>query len=199
MRTSVLLKKHNQGLRQLLLTTVLGPPRLAWHNWRCPCISVVPPWGPLNGAVSAKKALQVSKTEKRGRTTENNVFPMRGYWFALQGRQVSSIHSSRVRDVSFTLTFHWFGQQAIQWFFANDYEKQVEENWVGQLRPVGMMVKAEGWGMLQDTWGHLNHSGKSHSCRWPAAGKEASSDSKCLGYGLWIWPTFWPPTPLKTF
>ena len=57
------------------------------HNWRWPCISVVPEGtheasrGSLKGAVSAQKALQGSETETRellGGTEENSVFPMRG-------------------------------------------------------------------------------------------------------------------------
>ena len=64
-------KTHNQGLRQLLLTVLLGPPCLAHHTWRCPCISVVPEAthktsrGPEKGAVSAPKALWWSETETR--------------------------------------------------------------------------------------------------------------------------------------
>ena len=44
------------------LDGVLGPPRLAQHSWRCPCISVVPEAtheasrGPERGAVSAQKS-----------------------------------------------------------------------------------------------------------------------------------------------
>ena len=43
--------------------SVLGPPRLAWHTWRCPCFSVVPKqrmrsgWGPLKGFLSWRRAL----------------------------------------------------------------------------------------------------------------------------------------------
>ena len=75
---------------------VLGPPRLARHTWRCPCISVVPEAtheasrGPEKGAVSAQKALRGSETETRellGGTEENSVSPMRGHWFALQANQ----------------------------------------------------------------------------------------------------------------
>ena len=66
---------------------VLGPPRIARHTWRCPCISVVPEAtheasrGPKKGAVSAQKALRGSKTETRellGGTEENSVSPRRG-------------------------------------------------------------------------------------------------------------------------
>ena len=67
---------------------VLGPPRLALHTCRCPCISVVPEAtheasrGPEKGAVSAQKALRGSETETRellGGTEENSVSPMRGH------------------------------------------------------------------------------------------------------------------------
>ena len=67
---------------------VLGPPRLARHTSRCPCISVVPEAaheasrGPLKGAASAQKVLQVSETETRellGGTEEYSVSPTRGH------------------------------------------------------------------------------------------------------------------------
>ena len=68
---------------------VLGPPRLARHTRRCPCISVVPEAthgasrGPEKGAVSAaQKALRGSEIETRkllGGTEENSVSLKRGH------------------------------------------------------------------------------------------------------------------------
>ena len=67
---------------------VLGPPRLARHTLRCPCISVVPEAtheasrGPEKGAVSAQKALRGSETGTRellGGAEEDSVSPIRGH------------------------------------------------------------------------------------------------------------------------
>ena len=71
---------------------VLGPPRLARHTRRCPCISVVPEatneasQGPLKSAVLAQKALQGSERETwelLGGTEEKSVSSARGHCFAL--------------------------------------------------------------------------------------------------------------------
>ena len=84
------LQTHHQGLCQLFLDGVLGPTRLAWYTWWCPCFSVVPEvtyeasWG---HCVSSKKALQGSEMETRellGGTVENRVW---GYCFALHVNQ----------------------------------------------------------------------------------------------------------------
>ena len=77
-----LLQPHNQGLHQLFLKGVLGPPPLARHTWGCPCFCVAPEamheasQGPLKGAMSAQKALQESEKATRElleETTENSV------------------------------------------------------------------------------------------------------------------------------
>ena len=67
---------------------VLGAPRLAWHTWQCPSISVGPEAahkacrGPLQGALSAQKALQGSEMETRellGGTEKKSVSPTWGH------------------------------------------------------------------------------------------------------------------------
>ena len=72
----------------VVVDSVLGPPRLARHTYRCPCISVVPEATheasrrPEKGAVTAQKVLRGSETETRellGGTEENSVSLMRGH------------------------------------------------------------------------------------------------------------------------
>ena len=54
----------------VVIDGVLGPPRLARHTWRCPCISVVPE--------ATHEASRGSYWEERKRI----VFPRWGDWFA---------------------------------------------------------------------------------------------------------------------
>ena len=87
MKTSAFSTNAQSRFASAVLSGVLGPPRLARHTWRCPCISVVPeamhgvrlrPW---RGTMSAQKALQGSETEKSellGGTEENSVSPTKG-------------------------------------------------------------------------------------------------------------------------
>ena len=72
----------------VVIDGILGPPRLARHNCRCPCISAVPDAtheasrGSEKSAVSAQKAFQGSETETRellGGTEEDSVCPTRGH------------------------------------------------------------------------------------------------------------------------
>ena len=70
----------------VVLDSVLGPLRLAWHTWWCPCFSVVPAashnmsWRPLKVAVTAQKALQGSELQSREMLVgmEKKVFPHQG-------------------------------------------------------------------------------------------------------------------------
>ena len=71
---------------------VYGPTRLSRHPWQCPCFSVVvleatdeASQGPLKGALSAQKALQVSETEARELLggMEEKSFTLRGIFHQL--------------------------------------------------------------------------------------------------------------------
>ena len=82
------LQTHYQGFASVDQDVVLGPPHLAQHTLRCPCISIVPEAmheasrGPLKDAMSAQKVLQGSETETRellGGTEEKSVSPTRGH------------------------------------------------------------------------------------------------------------------------
>ena len=88
MKTSAFSTNAQSRFASVVVDGVLGPPRLAQHTCRYPCISVVPEAtceasrGPEKGAVSAQKALRGSKTETRellGGTEENSVSQMRGH------------------------------------------------------------------------------------------------------------------------
>ena len=65
----------------VVIYAVLGPLRLEWHTWQCPCFSIAPEAtheasrGPLKRVVSAPKALQEFETEMEllGGTEEKSV------------------------------------------------------------------------------------------------------------------------------
>ena len=63
-------------LASVVVDGVLGPPCLARHTWRCPCISVVP-----------EARHEMETRELLGETAENSVSPKRCHWFALQANQ----------------------------------------------------------------------------------------------------------------
>ena len=83
---------------------VLGPLHLAWHTWRCPCISIV--------MEATHEGSQGSKTQTRELlqgTTENSVFPMKDHWFITKRKQkkielvarpeVDSLRASETADL----------------------------------------------------------------------------------------------------
>ena len=131
MKKSAFATNAQSRFASVVVDGVLGPPRLACHTWRCPCISVVPEAThkasrrPMKGAVSAEKALKGSETETRE---------------LLGGMEEMIVSSTRV---------HWFPLQANKSFFC---KKEKETNWVSD--PTWVFVRSWGSPGLRSDLGH---------------------------------------------
>ena len=74
MKTSVVSTNTQSRFASVVLDGVLGPPRIARHTCRCPCISVVP-----EATHEASRGSETEMRELLGGMEENSVFQMRGH------------------------------------------------------------------------------------------------------------------------
>ena len=77
-----LLTNTQSRFASVVVDGVLGPPRMARHTWRCPCISVVP-----EATHEASRGSETGTRELLGGTEENSLSVLMAHWFALQANQ----------------------------------------------------------------------------------------------------------------